>query len=400
MFTWQTKKSMIKAIITKDSPFYIQFFVSKLCHLKCKMCNIVEANMDVVPFANNKIEKIADNLVEIGVGVVLLTGGEPFLRSDICEIVRIFKKKKLDVRLQTAGIKGKKHMISECVRNGARDINISIDSLNEDLSDYLNGKKGSWRDAIETISYVSNILPLNDTICAFGCVLSPYNVDEITAILDFATRIGWWLSLVPVHINKENKCFHFRGYDECFNFKEEHVVKLDKLIVELKKMKRKGYMLFDSDDYLDSIVHFVATGNPSWRYKDMCDSPHLYFAILPDGRFAPCCDHRFSEDVYVYDRNFPKIYRSMKFRQKVVDEVVRKCPGCNYGSYPEMTLSVRSLHTLKERFKLQRKAKTTIRKRLNTEELMQIIERVRDHYEIYKKTNDHVYREKGKCIAP
>ena len=137
MFSFQTKLSMLRAVLTKKSPFYIQFYISKACNLECKMCNIVEANADLKPFKTEQIEAIADNLVKIGAGVVLLTGGEPFLRPDIDEIVRIFKKKNLDVRMQTAGLISKKDKIAKCVENGARDINVSIDSLDEEMSDYI-----------------------------------------------------------------------------------------------------------------------------------------------------------------------------------------------------------------------------------------------------------------------
>jgi MoaA/NifB/PqqE/SkfB family radical SAM enzyme len=65
MFSRKTKKSMAKALITKNSPFYIQFYISKFCHLQCKMCNIVESSKDLTPFDHDKITKIADNLVKI-----------------------------------------------------------------------------------------------------------------------------------------------------------------------------------------------------------------------------------------------------------------------------------------------------------------------------------------------
>ena len=398
MFTWQTKKSMLKAVLTKNSPFYVQFFISKFCHLKCKMCNIVEANADVAIFGDDKIEKIANNLVKIGAGVVLLTGGEPLLRPDIDKIVRVFKQKKLDVRLQTAGLTNKNKIIYKCVGYGARDINISIDSLDEELSDYINGVKGSWLAAMETIAYVSQIFPAKDSICALGCVLSPYNIDEIEAVLDFATEIGWWLSLVPVHITRVDRPLHFRGYDEYFIFQPHDITKLKPLMEKLKKKKRKGCLLFDSDAYLDSIVNFLSTGHPSWRHRDICDSPNLYFAILPDGRFAPCCDHRFSEDLFVYDDNFPEIYRTKAFRQKVMEEVTGKCPGCNFGSYPEMSLSVRSLSVLKERFLLQLKVKTPKRRKLSTGELLRIVNNIKERYEIYRKPRNNRYREHKKEI--
>lgn len=382
MFSWQTKKSMLKGLITHNSPFYIQFYVSKFCHLNCKMCNIVKANEDIVPFNNKTIEAIAKNLVKIGAGVVLLTGGEPFLRKDIDEIVRIFKAHKLDVRLQTAGLVKAWDKIKKCVEYGARDINVSLDSLDENLADYINGLKGSWKDAIRTISFITRTFPAKDSVCALGCVLSPYNVDEIIPILEFATEIGWWLSLVPAHIHaieRDGKYLNFRGNDNSFLFEEKDFPKIDRLIKELKLRKKRGFKLFDSDDYLDSIYHFIVNKKPSWRKHDVCDTPNLYFAILPDGRFAPCCDYRLKRNIYVYDRDFPNIYKSNEF-VKEVKEIARMCEGCNFGSFPEMTLSARSFSTIKERILLQIKAKSQEFRKLSEEEMLNIIKNIKNKY--------------------
>jgi len=359
------------------------------------MCNIVEANADVDPFHHDKIDAIAKNLRKIGAGVILLTGGEPFLRTDIDYIVKALKSQDLDVRLQTNGFKTNREKIIACVANGARDISISIDSLDEELFDYINTAKGSLTAALETAAFVSRNFPKKDSICAFGCVLSRYNVDEIEAILEFATRIGWWISLVPVHITKTDNPLNFRGYDEYFEFKPEDYPKVKELIGRLKKKKREGYHLFDSDDYLDSIYHFISTGKPNWRHNDVCDSPNIYFAILPDGRFAPCCDHRLKEKIYLYDPEFPKIYRSTMFRD-TVRCITTKCPGCNFGSYPEMTLSARSYSTLFERLKLQQKTKKSGLVSLTDEEMLDILADVKSKYPIYAQKRDLPQREKKK----
>ena len=201
MYNLHTNLSIAKGAITKRSPFYIQFFISNRCYLNCKMCNIVSANKNLNLVNLEQIEKIAKNLRRIGAGVVLLTGGEPFLRDDIVEIVRIFKKYGLTPRLQTAGLLSRFDNMLECCKLGARDINISLDTLDEELGDEINGVKGSWRKAIQTIGRISREFPTHDTVCALGCVLSPYNIDHIEEILDFADAIGWSLSLVPVHLN-------------------------------------------------------------------------------------------------------------------------------------------------------------------------------------------------------
>lgn len=382
MFTLQTKISMFKALLTKQSPFYIQFYVSKYCYLRCRMCNIVEANRDLEPFSPDVIDKIADNLVKVGAGVVLLTGGEPFLRPDIDDIVRIFKSKKLDVRLQTAGLYEKRDVIADCVEYGARDINVSLDSLDESLSDYINGRIGSWRGALKTISYISRVFPQRDSICALGCVLSPYNIDEIEAMLDFATSIGWWLSLVPAHITVKENPLNFRGYDESFRFCKKDFPKVQSLIRRLKDKKKQGAMLFDSNEYLDSMYHFITTGTPNWRSNNVCDTPNLYFAILPDGRFAPCCDHRIDDIVYVYDTDFPSIYRSEAFRKKVT-AIAGNCPGCNFGSFPEMTLSARSFSTIRERIRLQFRAKSLGVRPLSEADIFRIVKETKTEYASY-----------------
>ncbi len=395
MFSLQTKVSMIKALLTKKSPFYVQFYISNKCYLKCKMCNIVEANKMLEPFKTEDIGRIADNLVRIGTGVVLLTGGEPFMREDIEEIVRIFKSKKLDVRLQTAGLYSKRDKIVKCVEYGARDINVSLDSLDEHLSDYINGREGSWSNAIRTISYISKIFPQRDSICALGCVLSRYNIDEIEAMLDFVTQIGWMLSLVPVHITTPESPMNFRGYDEYFKFKEEEIPKIKSLIERLKRKKREGYNLFDSDDYLDSLLHFTSTGSLDWRHNGVCDSPDLYFVILPDGRFAPCCDFMLDEDIYVFDPDFPAIYKSGDFRKKI-KKITQKCTGCNFGSFPEISLSMRSLSAFKERVLLQLKTKSSGLKPVEEKELFEIISGIKRKYDIYGQDRDLQYRDKKK----
>jgi len=376
---------MAKAVITKKSPFYVQFYVSKYCHLKCRMCNIVEANSDVLPFESKEIEKIAENLVKIGAGVILLTGGEPFFRDDIDQIVKIFKKKKLDVRMQTSGLVPKLDKIKQCVDYGARDINVSLDSLSESKSDYINGVDGSWNNAIKSISFISNTFPERDSICALGCVLSSYNLDEIPAVLDFTTEIGWWLSLVPVHIASEDRPMNFRGYDTSFDIKKDDFDKLKSLISELKQKKKDGYLLFDSNEYLDSIVSFATTGTPTWRHKGICDSPNLYFAILPDGSFAPCCDFRMKNKLFLYDGSFPEIFYSKEFI-KEVNSITSKCSGCNFGSFPEMTLSARSISTIKERLLLQVKAKNKGIKQISEVRIFEIIKNIKAKYpEIYKE---------------
>lgn len=394
MFNFRTNYSIVKGAVTKQSPFYIQFFITNKCYLNCKMCNIVHANQGMELANLEQIEKIAINLRAIGAGVVLLTGGEPFLREDIVDIVKIFRKYGLTPRLQTAGLLGRFENMIQCSALGAKDINISLDTLDEELGDYINGVKGSWRKAIQTIGKITREFPKHDTVCALGCVLSPYNIDYIDEVLDFANAIGWSLSLVPVHINSGKKELHFRGYDDSFVFNKEDYPKVEDFIKHMHERKHAGDNLFDSKQYLDSIVTFIETNHPSWRHNDICDSPNLYFAIRPDGSFAPCCDQDLDRKIYVYDDDFAKIYKSAEFKNEV-KKVTSKCPGCNFGSYPEMTLTARHPSTFFERVKLELRGNKLSHNSYSDDELFEIIHSIRRKYEGDNYAEDkHFYKSR------
>ena len=352
MFSLQTKFNIAAGYLTKNRPFYVQYYILSRCNLVCRQCNIVEANSDLMDADLKTVEKIAINLKKIGAGVVLLTGGEPFLRKDLPQMVKIFKDNGLNPRMQTAGFATTRKQLEDVREAGASDINISLDSLVEEKQNYINGSMpNSWRNAIKTIVASNEIFDSPDRICAFGTVLSSLNFMEIPAIVEFAEFMGWYESIVPVHITDPNNPMNFRGIASELKFKfPEDKLKLDNLKEELKSLKRSGKPIFDSYSYIDSMFYFLEHDKPNWRKDDVCDSPNLYFAILPNGDFAVCCDHRYQGKLSVASDDFPKVYKSGDFRNNV-RKTTTACSGCNYGSYPEVTLSVRDNDAFLSRLK-------------------------------------------------
>ena len=351
MFTWQTYRSIIRAILTRKAPVYIQFYINGRCNLMCRQCNIVETNSRIPELSLDQIEIVARNLQKIGAGIILLTGGEPFLRRDLPQIVEILVRHRLNVRLQTAGSKlATEDQLRACYEAGARDINVSLDSLELDVSDYINAVPGSGWMAVETIERISRVFRDRSNILSFGTVLSRFNYREIPAIVEFARRIGWYVSLVPVHISAQGSQKGFRSFDQQFCFPESYKKSLAELTEALVKEKRHGAPLFDSEDYLRSTFPFLLTGKETWRRQGVCDSPSLYFAIRPNGDFTTCCEYVLKRPPNLTDPDFANWYnRGQVQNQAEVQQIVQHCSGCHYGSYPEITLSVRSPRVLLER---------------------------------------------------
>ena len=85
---------IIRFAKTLKYPSYIIFFVTGRCNARCKMC-FYEENMRRGIGADNELsldeyEKISKNIKLIN--ILGISGGEPFLRDDLSEIIKILYK--------------------------------------------------------------------------------------------------------------------------------------------------------------------------------------------------------------------------------------------------------------------------------------------------------------------
>lgn len=354
MFSSLSTLTLARAALLHDAPVYVQFYITARCNLTCQQCNIIYANSDVRECTLDEVHRIADNFAAMGVAMVLLTGGEPFARTDLHQIIHAFESRGVHVRMQTNGLASTER-IQQVIDSGGRDISISLDSLTPTRQDDINGGfEKTWEDAVRAIADFTRLLPAANSFASLGCVLQRDNVGDVEDVIRFGTAIGWFTSLVPVHVSTLDKPMGFRTFDQSKRWKEEEIPHVVRLIERVRSMRREGYLLYDSDQYLDDIIRFVAEKPTTWRSRNggVCDSPNLYFAVLPNGDFAPCCDFRLrSGAVSTFAPDFPHVYRSRAFRQRVLD-VTSRCSGCMYGSYPEMTIAMRYLAAKWDRVKL------------------------------------------------
>src|SRR6056300_1340600 len=133
---------------------YIRLSISDVCNFKCGYClpdGYKIDRSDNRKFLNiEEIGRLAKALSELGVSKIRLTGGEPTVRKDFFEIIKIIK--------ENSGIK-KTVMTTNGYRLDkiADDINISIDSLNADTF-----KKITGHDRLEEIlKGIKNLQKLN-----------------------------------------------------------------------------------------------------------------------------------------------------------------------------------------------------------------------------------------------
>ena len=378
MFSRAAKTTLARAALLQDAPVYVQFYVTARCNLTCEQCNIIYANSDVRECTIDEIQHIADNFKKMGVAIVLLTGGEPFARRDLPEIIRAFESRGVHVRMQTNGF-ASEEQIARAVEAGGKDISISLDSLHPTRQDRINGNfNRSWHQALKAIALFSQHLPREGSFASLGCVIQRQNLGDIEDVIRFGTEVSWFTSLVPVHVSDYAHPRGFRTFDQTLRFREDEMPLVDALVERVRAMRREGFLLYDSDQYLDDIKRFVRGQPTTWRSRNagVCDSPNLYFALLPNGEFAPCCDFRLGRSTPAYAPEFPAVYRDKAWREEVFS-ITSRCEGCMYGSYPEISISMRFLAAKLQRVRTFLTSPPTKRWPLSFERLLEVAQEIR-----------------------
>ena len=172
---------------------YIRLSITDVCNFKCGYClpnGYQKDNSDNRKFLDvNEIKRLAKGLSELGVCKIRLTGGEPTVRSDFFDIVKILKNETgiKKVVITTNGYRLNK--ISNQISNSGLDgINISIDSLNRETFKVITG-----HDRLpEIIEGIRNLQNLNFQNIKINAVL-------LKGINDSEKNFDQWSKFIKIN---------------------------------------------------------------------------------------------------------------------------------------------------------------------------------------------------------
>ncbi|MFC1814971.1 radical SAM protein [Thermodesulfobacteriota bacterium] len=178
-------------------PLYLIVFVTYRCNARCRTCFYHE-QVDSPPSQDLPLEfyeKVAPSLDPLG--WLHLSGGEPFLRADLPELVGTFYRhtgvRKLGI--PTNGLLPER--VDEMVRRILRtcpdlqmNVVLSLDGL-EETHDRLRGVPGNWGRTLETLNVVKRIRETHAGLSLNVCtVLNNGNVEEIPELLRTVKNMG------------------------------------------------------------------------------------------------------------------------------------------------------------------------------------------------------------------
>lgn len=122
------------------------------CTMSCAHCSASKlAQPDRSPMSVADYAKVGDELVKNGVIAVQLTGGEPFLRRDLEEIIRALGPERLFISVVTNSTLTNRDRLARLADAGLDNVCVSIDDWDEAAHDRGRGLSGNRARAIQTL---------------------------------------------------------------------------------------------------------------------------------------------------------------------------------------------------------------------------------------------------------
>lgn len=167
--------------------------VTPECNLDCIYCHKEGAEPCSKEMTPVEIERIVKIGREFGVKNVKISGGEPLLRNDLCDIVSRINALGLRVMLTTNGF-NLSESINDLANSGLNGINISIHSLNPGTYCKIT-KNGNLDDVLDGIySAVSAELFIKLNVV----ILKGLNDHEIEELIEFSSKTNTSLQLIEL----------------------------------------------------------------------------------------------------------------------------------------------------------------------------------------------------------
>jgi MoaA/NifB/PqqE/SkfB family radical SAM enzyme len=308
------------------------------------MCSVWKGKDIANEMDLDQIKKVALILKKLRVPYVVLTGGDPFLRKDILDIIKIFSDLNFHTRIETnGGTHLNRELMDKAVEAGIQDYTTSIDTLDKEKQDSLCNGKNVWETAVESLKYAIEKFP--GILPHVNIVVSHHNLSELPELVKFIDSLGAYVTLAPVVLGEESDAALFKGYDKSFMFTEEDKEIAQPIYDELVKLKRKDKLnIINSTKFLKDSVEFIKTGDIKWE----CDGGKLYLEIYPDGEFGLCNEMSLGKNIL--DGDFAKEFNSKEYKNRI-KELRAKCPGCTYPVFREPSYHFRYYRVLGEMMK-------------------------------------------------
>lgn len=176
--------------------------VTYRCNERCVHCfnpgaahtKTEKVNRKTAELTLEDYKSLIDELYDLGIFHLTLSGGEFFIRKDAFELLRYIRSKSIRFDVFTNGLQLSEKQISELAQCWPATVHISIYSANPALHDNITCVPGSWKKSVNTLERL-NKAGIRTKI---KCPLTQATVQGYELVRDLAKRVGAIVSFDPM----------------------------------------------------------------------------------------------------------------------------------------------------------------------------------------------------------
>lgn len=299
---------MTTNIGNSELPTDVSVITTYRCQMRCKMC-------DIWNNPTNKKQEIVARDLEIlpHFKFVNVTGGEPFVRHDLEEIVEVLMGKSPRVVISTSGWHTER-IFKLAERFPAIGVRVSIEGLAE-KNDDLRGRHGSFDRGLRVLLTLKE-MGIKDI--GYGCTVSNHNSEDMLWLYKLSKELGMEFATAAFH----NSYYFHKDDNEITN--QDEVIKNFHRLIELL-LKENNIKSWYRAFFNLGLINYIR-GN---RRMLPCEAGTANFFIDPYGEVFPCngLEDRYWKESMGNIReatDFTSLWNSEKAQQ--VREIVRICP--------------------------------------------------------------------------
>lgn len=235
------------------------FELTYQCNFHCRHCYIPDyyrLRYKNIQLDTAEVCLVLGQLADLGCLYIVFTGGEPFLRRDILEILEHAQKKGFRFRIGTNGSLVTEKIARRLYLLGTHRVDVTLPSLKEEVFNEITQSKGYFKKVLKGIELLKkNKVPLGLRTCVFK-----ENQDEIFDLQSLAEelkaifRVDYFIS---PRLDGDMSPYAYRAIG---------IPKKQRLGIKMKRVKKTFY------------------------FKDLfyCGAAIKQAAITPSGELKPC----------------------------------------------------------------------------------------------------------------
>ena len=169
-------------------PSKVTFIATELCNMRCRHCYSWKTRERRTLSTEVILDAMAELADWVGNYKLFIAGGEPTIRRDLADIIRVAADGGCLVSMATNGFLLDEKRTQELVLAGLGHVDVALDSLNPEVHDAFRGRHGAQQRAIRAIEFLDYFRKEHDreVFINAAAVVSAWNYSELCAMAHWA----------------------------------------------------------------------------------------------------------------------------------------------------------------------------------------------------------------------